>query len=169
LDGDQVSICFIPKFMVRALFASLIAMPALAHHGPSTFDTTHALWVKGKVVSFNRVNPHSIIVLDEPRGDGTVHRWWLEGPSALGLADKGREVVLLPQVGDVIEVCGFAKKASLKRGNDVTVSKEADGQVMIAQLLVMPDGRSQPWLVYGSWSMCQPANRGKGAPTATSP
>ena len=40
-----------------------------AHHSLSQFDTTTAVTVKGTIVLFERINPHSILFLDQKGAD----------------------------------------------------------------------------------------------------
>src|SRR5262245_25000241 len=97
------------KKMTTVWLAVLVALVSagslLAHHSLANFDTTTAVRVKGTVVQFHEINPHSIIFLDEKGADGRTHRWAIEGPSIIQLNRMGfAKDVLKP--GDVIEVCG---------------------------------------------------------------
>src|ERR1051325_2809399 len=93
-----------------AVLASLaLAAPLLAHHSLATYDTTTAVRVKGTVVQFQPINPHSIIFLEETRPDGTRRRWAVEGPALrqfdrIGVARDGLKA------GDIVEVCGYLPK-----------------------------------------------------------
>src|ERR1700704_2991965 len=60
-----------------------------AHHSLASFDTTQAVRVKGTIVAFHRINPHSFIILEEKSTDGPIRRWAVEGPSGLQLNRKG--------------------------------------------------------------------------------
>ena len=52
-------------------------------------DTTQAVRVKGTVVEFHRINPHSVILLEQKTTDGLIRRWGLlQGPSGLQLNRK---------------------------------------------------------------------------------
>ena len=83
--------------------------PLAAHHSLARFDTTTPVRVKGTVVRLERVNPHSIIVLDETTEDGQIQRWAVDGPGPTMLARMGVDTDFL-KAGDVIEVCGFVTK-----------------------------------------------------------
>ena len=91
---------------------AVLAAPGVltAHHSLVQFDTTTPLWIKGKVVRFDRVNPHSRIFLEQTKGDGQTERWAIEGPNLLQLTRMGIAEDVL-KAGDVIEACGFALKA----------------------------------------------------------
>ena len=76
------------RLLHAALFVSASAFysaSSLAHHSLASFDVSAPLWVKGTVVRFERVNPHSVIFLDEKRADGQVRRWAVDGPSTTQL------------------------------------------------------------------------------------
>ncbi len=71
---------------------------------------TTATWMKGTVIAFDDVNPHSIITLEERGADGEAHRWAIKGPraSAPERASFGADV---PQPGDTLELCAFGYKS----------------------------------------------------------
>ena len=54
--------------IVAAAVALACAAPLRAHHNGSMFDPT-PIWVKGTVVSYERVNPHATIALEEARAE----------------------------------------------------------------------------------------------------
>ena len=121
----------------------------LAHHGLTNFDTTKAVRVKGTIVRFHQINPHSFIFLDQKGEDGQTHRWAVEGPSTLQLNRSGfAKDVLKP--GDVVEVCGYVPKEALiwQLASADTTSSLA-GRLINAEVLVMPDGKPQSWGDYG--------------------
>src|SRR5262245_4626986 len=101
---------------MRTVFAACIAVSLLAwpgalaaHHSLVQFDTTTPVWLKGTVVRFERVNPHSRILLDQQMEDGRVQRWAVDGPGPNPLARMGIDENFL-KAGDAIEVCGFVLK-----------------------------------------------------------
>jgi hypothetical protein len=120
-----------------------------AHHSLANHDTTKAVRVKGTIVQFHSINPHSFIYLDEKTADGQIRRWAVEGPSGVQLARQGLEGVL--KVGDVIEACGYAPKEALmwQIVNPDSRAASLAGRLLTAELLVMPDGREQSWGDYG--------------------
>ena len=113
-----------------------------AHHALTQFDTTTAVTLKGTVVRFERVNPHSFLYIDEKDKDGEVHRWTIEGPNLNQLTRMGIKEDAL-QVGDVIEACGYLMKEGAR--NPQNLSRP----FLTGELLVMPDGKKQSWLDYG--------------------
>jgi hypothetical protein len=121
-----------------------------AHHSLAKFDTTHAVRVKGTIVAFYRINPHSFVVLEETRTDGGIRRWAVEGPSGLQLNRKGFPADGL-KPGDVVEVCGYVPREAV-----IWQSTSADpgaaslsGQLINAETMVMPDLHEQSWGDYG--------------------
>ena len=121
--------------MTRWLAALLLSLPPagslMAHHSLANVDTTKPVRVKGTIVRFHPINPHSFIYLDEAGADGARRRWAVEGPSLQQLTRRshGHEA-LTP--GAVIEVCGYVA-----------------GRLITAEVLIMPDGREQNWGDYG--------------------
>lgn len=140
--------------MMTGWLAVLVALvPAeslLAHHSLAKYDTTKSVRVKGTVVQFHQINPHSFIFLDEKGADGANRRWAVEGPSILQLKRTGfASDVLKP--GDVVEVCGYAPKEAIVwqiASADPSAGSPA-GQLINAETLVMPDGKEQSWGDYG--------------------
>ena len=111
------------------------AAPLLAHHSLANYDTTTAVHVKGTVVEFQAINPHSLIFVDEARPDGTTRRWAIEGPSLLQFARIGfTKDGLKP--GDVVEACGY-------------LQKDPAAWVLNGETLTMPDGHERSWGDYG--------------------
>ena len=101
------------KTMMPGWLAVLMALvPAgsvLAHHSLASFDTTKAVRVKGTILRFHEINPHTFIYL-EATGRGRI------GTSVGRRGTLGRSTqangfatdVLKP--GTVVEVCGYLPK-----------------------------------------------------------
>lgn len=142
--------------LAAALVVLLSTASLLAHHSLASHDTTKAVRVKGTVVQFHKINPHSFIYLEEKDADGRyLRRWAVEGPSNFQLARQGLEIGLKP--GDVIEVCGYAPKEATTwqiASADPGATSLA-GRLITAELIVMPDGRVQSWGDYG-FHLCFP-------------
>ncbi len=64
---------------------SLSALPALAHHSASPFDSSKTITLSGVVKDFEYTNPHSWLVIDVMDSDGRVSTWSFEsqGPAFL--------------------------------------------------------------------------------------
>ena len=132
-----------------------LAGPLAAHHSLSEFDTTTAVRVKGVIVLFDRVNPHSILFVDEEYANGKIQRWAVDGPGALQLTRMGIDKEAL-KAGDVIEVCGYVTRPGVESQRTVSMEpinwgslKSITGQRLTGEVLVSPDGQKRPWLDYG--------------------
>jgi Family of unknown function (DUF6152) len=70
--------------MLAAWTVAVLALTSvgslLAHHSLTQFDTTAAVRVKGVIVQFEQVNPHSILFLDSKDADGQIQSWAVEAP-----------------------------------------------------------------------------------------
>src|SRR5258706_10509050 len=89
-----------------ALLVLTSASSLVAHHSLTQFDTTTGVTVKGTVVRFERVNPHSFLYMEKRGNDGAMQQWTIEGPNITQLTRVGIEKDAL-KAGDVIEVCGY--------------------------------------------------------------
>jgi len=121
-----------------------------AHHSLANYDTTKAVRVKGTVVEFHQINPHSFIFLEQTDTDGVTRRWAVEGPSLLQLKRRGVASDVLKR-GDVVEVCGYAPKEAIVwqiASADPSAASPA-GRLINAETLVMPDGKEESWGDYG--------------------
>ena len=150
-------------WIVLALLAT--AGSLLAHHSLAQFDTTTPVRVKGAIVFFARVNPHSVIFVDQTGADGKTQRWALEGP---GLAQLNRLGIQGDsfKIGDVIEACGYALKEGLPGNRTISTEpislslkptrpKEMTGRLLEAELLVT-DGKPRRWSDYGVHKCFEP-------------
>ncbi len=146
------------------LVALVSAGSVLAHHSLANFDQTKAIRVKGTVVRFHKINPHSIIYVEEKSADGQTRRWAAEGPGVLQLDRRGvADDFLKP--GDVVEVCGYAHKENViwqiatPTPNGDRRATSLSGRLLAVELLVMPDGRELEWEDYGSHHCFAPGYR----------
>jgi len=128
----------------------ILSAPMAAHHSLAQFDLTVPVRVKGTVVRFDRVNPHSLIFLDQRTEDGRTQRWAVDGPTPVALARKSIDAGFV-KAGDVIEVCGFPMK-------DGDASQRAfekmQARVLSGHVLEMSDGKRWPWNDYGQLDRC---------------
>lgn len=140
----------------------LFSSSSFAHHSLASFDVSAPLWIKGTVVRFERVNPHSLIFIDEKLADGQVRRWAVDGPSVVQLERKGLEQGFF-QAGQVIEVCGFALKDSAAPPRTSPKADDASGapagpsitgQVLQGTVVITPDGKKRVWSDYGQLQKC---------------
>ena len=105
----------------RDLVLAAIALPSLmpsarAHHGWSSFDQDRPLYLEGKVVKMDFVNPHSWLYIDAVMPDGKVERWGIEGgsPNVMFRLGWTRDTL---QPGTRIKVSGSPAKDGAKRMN----------------------------------------------------
>jgi hypothetical protein len=137
----------------------VLAAPVVltAHHSLVQFDTTTPLWIKGKVVRFERVNPHSRIVLEQAKADGQTERWAIEGPNLLQLTRMGIPEDFL-KAGDVIEACGFVLKAEglfqSAPPNPGSPTPARAARPISGHLLVLPGDKRWFWSDYGVLEKC---------------
>ena len=143
-----------------ALVLLVSAGTLLAHHSLSQFDTNTPITVKGAVVRFERVNPHSWIFVDEKLKNGQTRRWAVEGPAIIQLSRMGYADNAPFRIGEPIEVCGYALKEGIEQNRTIntepislslkdTMPQTMTGRVLDAEMLVMPDGQKMPWGDYG--------------------
>jgi hypothetical protein len=137
--------------------AALVALAcvglARAHHSISMFDIGKPIWVKGTVVSFERINPHVMFALEQKGDDGQVRRWTVEGPGLNSFTRAGLGADFL-QVGDVIEVCGFAVKEEIAARNSGGDARGSARPSIHGNVLVMPDGQMRLFGGYGKLENC---------------
>jgi hypothetical protein len=123
-----------------------------AHHSLVLFDTSAPVRVTGIIVSFERVNPHSLMVLDQKTENGQVQRWVVDGPPPNALDRRGIGADVL-KVGGSVEVCGFAlKPESVSQSR--TAAAIPQGRFLNGTLMVTPDGKRRVWSDYGHLKQC---------------
>ena len=138
---------------------AVLALPGAltAHHSLVRFDTTTAVWVKGAIVRFDRINPHARFLLDQTQEGGRTQRWVVDGPAPNSLARMGIGPDFL-KAGDVIEVCGFPLKEESESQAALPQSSSTpnalSGRAFSGHLLVMPDGTRRFWSDYGVLEKC---------------
>jgi hypothetical protein len=116
-------------FAVFAIVASVLAAPrvALAHHGGNLYDTTHAVVLKGAVITkFEWGTPHNQIYFDAKNDKGEVQHWVASTEPAGVMLERGWTRRSL-KAGDEVTIYIFAAKNGATVGN--------------LQKLVMADGK----------------------------
>ena len=136
--------------VVVGTLAALTCGGALcAHHSIGAIDTSTPIWVKGKVVRYEIVNPHTMVELEETTGDGQLKRWTVEGPNLRRIENLDVDKSFLSE-GDVVEVCGFTPKRLLDPANP----NGPRPPFIHGHLLVKADGQRRPWGSYGEMENC---------------
>jgi hypothetical protein len=132
-----------------------------AHHSGSMYDPTTPLWVRGTVVGFEDVDPHTITLLEDSSAGGAPRRWRVEGPGRSQL-DRASNGVHIPQVGEVIEFCGFPYKspAELSRlfpGVDFSAMRSVTDdspRSVWGHVMLTADGEKRMWNPHGVLGEC---------------
>ena len=111
--------------LVTALL--LICMPALAHHGTGTYDSTKSVTLSGVVTEFAFINPHAALYFDVKDASGKVVNWAIEMNSP-----------------GVLRAAGWTK-ATFKAGDQITITvRPAKAGTPVGLI-----NRAQPILVNG--------------------
>jgi hypothetical protein len=122
----------------------LLAVDAIdAHHSPTMFDTATAVTIKGTVVRFDSVSPHSYLHVDQETADGRVERWAIEGPPPNRYESRGIDLAQL-SAGATVEACGYLLKETFQGPRGIA------GRVLLGELVFMPDGEPRLWSDYGN-------------------
>lgn len=92
--------------------AALVAVmsPALGHHGDAGRYTETVTTVRGAVVEFQFINPHSMLILAVEDENGDVVEWYGELPPPNSLQNRLGWDKDTFQVGDVLTMTGRALK-----------------------------------------------------------
>jgi hypothetical protein len=69
--------------------AIMVAIPVLAHHSFTMFDTAKVITITGTVTDFQWTNPHSYIEIDVPDESGAIKHWAIEMGSPSILQQSG--------------------------------------------------------------------------------
>jgi Family of unknown function (DUF6152) len=78
-----------PRLLSVLATVPLLAIPVLAHHSFTMFDTSKSITIVGTVTEFQWTNPHSYIEIDVPDESGAVKHWSIEMGSPSILQQSG--------------------------------------------------------------------------------
>src|SRR5687768_18404191 len=81
----------------------LACVPALAHHGTGTYDSSKSVTLSGVVTEFAFVNPHAALYFDVKDASGKVVNWAIEMNSPGVLRNAGWTKTTF-KVGDQITI-----------------------------------------------------------------
>jgi hypothetical protein len=105
----------------------LAAGPVRAHHAfSSEFDVTKPLTLKGTVVKWEMINPHSWFHIEVKDPDGTVVEWMVEGGSPNSLIRQGVTKNSI-QIGMQLTIEGYQAKDATNKA--------------VGRNFVLPDGK----------------------------
>ena len=116
--------------LVISLAAFFVSAPILAHHGETNYDTDKLVSVKATVTSFQFINPHVQIFLDEKNDKGEIEKWTCEARSPAMLVRNGDWDKNTLKPGDVITAIGFQSKNGAK--------------ILRLKKIVLSDGKELP-------------------------
>jgi hypothetical protein len=144
-----------------AVVAALVsAEPLAAHHSLASFDTTTPIRLKGTILRFHEINPHSFLYIEVTGEDGQVRRWAVEGPSNFQIKRMGLATDAL-KPGMTVEVCGYAPKETTiwQIASTAPGAVNLSGRLLDAEMLVLADGKEQSWGDYGVHKCFSPGYR----------
>ncbi len=132
------------------LLTGILSSPLGAHHSAAMFERT-PLWIEGTVVRFERMVPHTVLVLRETRDDGRGVEWLVEGPTIRSRAQQ-RFVDEILVAGAAVEFCSFPMKAKfVSRRDDPSRPSQ---HFVHGHVLRLPDGELWAWGPYGLIDEC---------------
>jgi hypothetical protein len=112
----------------------LAALPLLAHHSfASEYDSTKVLELKGKMINFEWLNPHSWIHVEVTNADGSKTVWKGETPPINVLYRNGWTKPMVEEMvkkGEMVTLTGQAARDGSKHVFASGV-KRADGKTVL--------------------------------------
>jgi hypothetical protein len=134
-----------------------------AHHSAALFDRSAPIRLKGIIAEVRFANPHSYFFLEVENSDGQRVRWAVENSGTLAMTrERGFDESTL-QVGDPIEVCGYAPKSAYLTAQELAEKGFPRPQpwwgnwdrVITGRLLILKGGPAEHWSHYGPLEACQ--------------
>jgi hypothetical protein len=129
-------------------FTVLTAGSLTAHHAfSSVFDANKVVTMRGVIVSFDLVNPHSLMYVNVKGPNGRAEHWVLEGSGINPLANRGVEKQAF-KAGETVEICGY----QTRDGSPAVIAHPPltlSGRLMAAELLTRANGEKVIWASYG--------------------
>ena len=119
---------------VAVVVTLLAAIPLVAHHSfSSEYDSAKTLTLKGKMVGFEWVNPHSWIHVEVTMPDGKIVLWKGETPPVNVLYRNGWTKPMVEgmvQKGEIVSLTGSAAKDGSNHVFATRVTREDGKQVL---------------------------------------
>lgn len=106
------------------LSLTLPLSPLHAHHGMLEYDTGRLLELKGTVVGFELLDPHSLLYIDVEE-DGKLVSWTIEGGKANGIVNAGLSKEYLSS-GPTVVVLAYQSKDGSCRPRCRAVGRDFD-------------------------------------------
>jgi hypothetical protein len=98
------------------VMAVVAPSPAVAHHAfAADYSVGNPITIKGTVVKFELVNPHSWLYLAVKNSDGTVSYWGIEFGAPFSLNEQGVKKSTFP-VGSEVTIYGYRSKSGKNFG-----------------------------------------------------
>ena len=107
--------------------ATLIALPALAHHSHAMFDHTREVTVTGTVSGYAFRNPHVFLYVDSKEPSGEMTTWWIEMSNITNMIRRGVRADSFKE-GDQLTVTMHPLQNGKPGGNYMKITT-ADGKV----------------------------------------
>ena len=121
-------------FAIAVIAAIIAAIPVYAHHSfSSEYDNAKRLTLKGKMIQFEFVNPHSWIHVEVTNPDGSKTLWKGETPPANVLYRNGWTKPMVEEMvkkGEIVSLSGIAAKDGSNHVFAQNVTRE-DGKTVL--------------------------------------
>jgi hypothetical protein len=126
--------------LVGGVALLLAGSPVWAHHAfAAEFDADKPVKIRGTVVKWELINPHSWLQIEAKDEDGKVTTWRFEGPPPNTLFRLGFTKDALPPGTEVI-VEGYQAKDGSTRASGKSVTFP-DGRSLLLGLMTGADGK----------------------------
>lgn len=109
------------------LLVAVLAVPAAAHHGAATFDTSREITLKAVVTEWIWSNPHCFLKFDAKDETGTVRQWAAEVQNPVTMTVRGWS------------------RSAFKAGDEVTITLQpvkSGAPVGRIRSVVLPNGKT---------------------------
>ena len=111
-----------------AIAFMLAPSPAAAHHSAAMFDSSAQVTLKGTVVEWKWINPHSTLIIDVKDSSGNVRQWSVATANIADLSKRGWSRKTF-SAGDQVTVVAFPARSGEPVGMIESVVL-ADGRTM---------------------------------------